>query len=138
MTGFLVELDPHTSAPPFVQLYEQIATLAASGGLTPGSRLPAVRQLANDLGVASGTVARAYRELERDGIVETRGRHGTRIRADGVPQRLDGDAELRAAARTFAVRATHLGFDSSSALAAAAEALAAMRSNAGDVPVARE
>ena len=129
MTGFFVELDPNSSAPPFVQLYEQIATLAASGGLAAGTRLPAVRQLANDLGVATGTVARAYRELERDGIVETRGRHGTRVRANVVPKRVDADAALEAAARAFAVRATHLGVDVKSALAAAKDALAAMRPN---------
>jgi DNA-binding transcriptional regulator YhcF (GntR family) len=137
MSNFFVELDANSATPPYVQLYEQIATLAASAVLAPGTRLPAVRQLARDLGVASGTVARAYRELERDGIVETRGRHGTTIRAHAARERLDADAELRTAARSFAVRATHLGIEPSSALDAVAEALAAMRPIAGEIPAAR-
>jgi DNA-binding transcriptional regulator YhcF (GntR family) len=111
-----------------LQLSDQIATLAASGGLPPGTRLPAVRQLANDLGVATGTVARAYRELERDGIVETRGRHGTTIRTDAALARLNAAEELRVAARAFAVRTTHLGIDPKRAVGAVAEALSAMNS----------
>jgi DNA-binding transcriptional regulator YhcF (GntR family) len=126
MTDLLVEIDPHAAVPPYVQLYDQIATLAASGGLPPGARLPAVRQLANDLGVASGTVARAYRELERDGVVETRGRHGTAIRTGAIPKQPNAANELRSAARAFAVRSTHLGIDPERAVDAVVKALSAM------------
>jgi regulatory GntR family protein len=67
------------TVPPFVPISErivQIATMTATGVLEVGARLPTIRQLAKDLGVAGGTVARAYRELEADGVIETRGRHG--------------------------------------------------------------
>ncbi len=70
-------LDPAASQPPFEQLRCQIATRAASGDLPPGTRLPTVRALAAELGVAVNTVARAYRELEADGVVVTEGRRGT-------------------------------------------------------------
>lgn len=56
--------------PPYEQLREQIAGLIATGLLQAGQRLPPVRQLAADLGLAGGTVARAYRELEQAGLVE--------------------------------------------------------------------
>ena len=49
----------------------------AAGRLPAGTKLPTVRQLAADLGLAANTVARAYRELEADGVVETHGRRGT-------------------------------------------------------------
>ena len=63
----------------------------AQGDLAPGTRLPTVRQLAADLGLAANTVARAYRELEADGVIATYGRKGTFVRSDGrrrLPRRL--------------------------------------------------
>ncbi len=53
----------------------------AQGDLAPGTRLPTVRQLAADLGLAANTVARAYRELEADGVLATYGRKGTFVRS---------------------------------------------------------
>jgi DNA-binding transcriptional MocR family regulator len=62
--------------------------------LPPGTRLPPVRRLAGDLGLAPNTIARAYRELERDGYIETGGRHGTYV-ADGISASLATlDAEI--------------------------------------------
>ncbi|MDZ4090620.1 MAG: GntR family transcriptional regulator, partial [Arthrobacter sp.] len=55
----------------------QISSLIALGALAPGTRLPTVRRLAADLGIAAGTVARAYRELEQAGLIHTRRRNGT-------------------------------------------------------------
>ncbi|WP_213454725.1 GntR family transcriptional regulator [Rhizomonospora bruguierae] len=84
-----IEVDADLPAPPYEQVRAQIAALAADGGLPAGTRLPPVRQLAGDLGLAVNTVARAYRELEQAGLVETRGRNGTVVtaRAAGVPVR---------------------------------------------------
>jgi DNA-binding transcriptional regulator YhcF (GntR family) len=79
--------------PPYEQLRAQIATMVASGVLAPGARLPTIRQLASDLGLAGGTVTRAYRELERDGVITGRGRHGAYVRerpADGGRARAAG------------------------------------------------
>jgi GntR family transcriptional regulator len=63
----------------FEQIRTQITAMAVSGVLPPGTRLPAIRQLAADLGLAPGTVSRAYRELETTGVISARGRHGSYI-----------------------------------------------------------
>ena len=70
-------LDPDSTVPPFEQLRTQIATRAAAGDLPAGTRLPTVRALAAELGLAANTVAKAYRALETDGVVTTEGRRGT-------------------------------------------------------------
>jgi DNA-binding transcriptional regulator YhcF (GntR family) len=75
----ILEIDPGSAVPPFEQMRAQMAGLITSGALLAGTRLPSIRQLAGDLGVAPGTVARAYRELEAAGLVASRGRHGTRV-----------------------------------------------------------
>lgn len=73
----LITVDLRDATPPFEQIREQIASLIAIGQLADGSRLPTVRALAGDLGVAVGTVARAYKELEAAGLIESRRRLGT-------------------------------------------------------------
>ncbi|SDX20909.1 DNA-binding transcriptional regulator YhcF, GntR family [Arthrobacter sp. yr096] len=73
--GITVDLaDP---VPPYEQIRRQLSSLIAVGVLEPGSRLPTVRSLAADLGIAAGTVARAYKELEQSGLIESRRRNGT-------------------------------------------------------------
>lgn len=107
------------SAPPYEQVRMQISEQARSGVLTVGHRLPTVRGLAQTLGLAANTVAKAYRALEADGVIETRGRHGTFVAAVGSA------AERKAvtAAQTYAERARRLGLDEETALAAARDAL---------------
>ncbi|MBA2280954.1 MAG: GntR family transcriptional regulator, partial [Acidimicrobiia bacterium] len=73
----IVTVDPSAALPPFEQVRSQLATMIRTGQLAGGTQLPPIRQLAKDLGVANGTVARAYSELERHGLVVARGRHGT-------------------------------------------------------------
>mgnify|MGYP002724398285 CR=1 FL=1 len=75
--SYHVTVDMASAVPPFEQVRSQIAALITSGTLTSGQRLPTVRDLAADLGIAVGTVARAYRELERLGLVTSRRRLGT-------------------------------------------------------------
>ena len=70
-------MDLGSATPPYEQIRAQISSLIALGALAPGTRLPTVRRLAADLGIAAGTVARAYRELEQSGLIETRRRNGT-------------------------------------------------------------
>ena len=77
MNGF-VSLDTASPVPPFEQIRSRVAELIVSGALAGGQRLPAVRQLAGDLRVAPGTVARAYKELETAGLLVTRRGAGTR------------------------------------------------------------
>ena len=74
-----LRLDPGDPTPPYEQLRRQLATAIESGLLQPGSRLPTVRQLASDLGVATGTVMRSYAELEGGGLIVTRRGGGTTV-----------------------------------------------------------
>lgn len=78
----VAETDP---TPPYEQLRRQLATLIESGVLGAGARLPPVRQLAADLALATGTVARTYRELEKAGLVRTRRGAGTTVAAGQQP-----------------------------------------------------
>ncbi|MRG59759.1 GntR family transcriptional regulator [Agromyces sp. CFH 90414] len=83
MTGFAFRISGEASVPPFEQLRAQVVEGVREGRLTAGERLPTVRALADELGLAANTVAKAYRELEQDGVIETRGRSGTFIAAHG-------------------------------------------------------
>lgn len=114
----ILEVDSHSAVPPYEQLRQQITALVRAGVVAPGTRLPAIRQLANDLGLAGGTVARAYRELESDGVVSTHGRHGTVVATgarDDVPTTT---ASLLPAARKFVADARRIGAGVEDAIAA--------------------
>ncbi|MFE5540138.1 GntR family transcriptional regulator [Streptomyces sp. NPDC056492] len=109
------------AAAPYEQLRTQIAQAARSGELPVGYKLPTVRGLAEELGLAANTVAKAYRALEGDGVIETRGRNGTFVAAAG-----DGAArEAASAAQAYAERAKRLGLSFDEATAAALDALRA-------------
>lgn len=73
----MLRIDPGSGVPPYEQLRGQLVAQITSGELAPGTRLPSVRRLADDLGLAPNTVARTYRELEGSGFVRTAGRNGT-------------------------------------------------------------
>jgi len=81
-----LSIDPESVTAPFEQVRTQIATAVAEGRLDAGARLPTVRQLAADLGLAANTVARAYRELEADSVIATHGRGGTFVRSGVVDE----------------------------------------------------
>ena len=121
----ILEVDPRSAVPPYEQLRQQVTALVLAGGLVRGDGLPAIRQLANDLGLAGGTVARAYRELEADGVVTTRGRHGTVI--EGASRRPAPPADLIAAARSYADHASRTGASLEDALTAVRVAFASDR-----------
>ena len=99
-----------------VTLYEQLRTQiieqVASGELIVGTKLPPVRQLATELGVAPYTAARVYRLLEQDGFLETRGRNGTVVAARSDT----AESTLQAAATAYAARARELGIPADTAL----------------------
>jgi GntR family transcriptional regulator len=97
-----VTVEPDSPVAPFEQIRSQLAGLIDSGALAEGERLPTVRSLAADLGVAVNTVARAYRELEADGLVVTASRAGTMV----APGAQRDEVALRRAAAAFAERAT--------------------------------
>ncbi|MEO7588969.1 MAG: GntR family transcriptional regulator [Arachnia sp.] len=110
-------IDPGSSTPPFEQLRQQITAQVAGGDLSPGDRLPTVRRLADDLGIAPNTVARAYRELELEGLLSGRGRAGTFVADDNENQ------SAKAAARVYADTMRSLGIDAAEALSLAQRAL---------------
>lgn len=108
-----VTVDPASGTPPFEQLRRQVAAMVAEGTLSPGSRMPTVRRLAADLGLAANTVARAYRELETDGVIATHGRKGTFVSSavidhDTSPDRSTGE-RARAAADAYVASVRTLG-----------------------------
>ncbi|MDD9207841.1 GntR family transcriptional regulator [Georgenia sp. 10Sc9-8] len=106
----MLHIDPDSSTPPFEQLRQQITAQIHNGELRPGDRLPTVRRLAGDLGIAPNTVARAYRELERSGLLDGRGRAGTFVAGD------DAEHTAKAAALSYAQQARALGLDPAEAL----------------------
>lgn len=120
----ILEIDASGPVPPYEQIRAQITQLATSGALAVGSRLPTIRQLAGDLGLAPGTVARAYRELEAEGVVRSRVRHGTTVAAQRRPTAKQAGERLAEAARDFALAVRGLGVGRDEAVAALDAALA--------------
>jgi len=109
--GDWVRVDQHAAKPLFDQLRTQIIDGIRDGKLSPGTRLPTVRELAGQMSLAVNTVARAYRELESAGILETRGRFGTFV------ARIDpADTAMATAAHTYVSAARALGIDKDDAL----------------------
>ena len=109
--GDWVRVDSRAAKPLFDQLRTQIIGGVRNGQLAAGARLPTVRELAGHLGLAVNTVARAYRELESAGILETRGRFGT-----FVARQDPADVAMAAAARAYVYTARGLGIDEAEAL----------------------
>lgn len=108
--SLVLTLDPDDPTPPYEQLRRQLADLITAGKLGPGDRLPPLRQLAGDLGVAVGTVARTYRELEQEGLLTSRRGGGTRVAATGRTPATDRRRLLAGMAADFVTRARGLGF----------------------------
>lgn len=77
-------VDPRSGVPLYLQLIEQVKRAVALGALTPGEQLPTVKALALNLTINPNTVARVYRELERDGVIETSPGRGSFVRSDGA------------------------------------------------------
>lgn len=102
----IISVDPRLPVPPYEQVRAAIAEHVANGALPAGARLPTVRQLSGDLGLAVNTVARAYRELENSRIVISRGRHGTFVARDEAASEED---PAGGAALSFARTARQLG-----------------------------
>jgi DNA-binding transcriptional regulator YhcF (GntR family) len=109
----IISVDPSSAVPPYEQVRAAIAAAVDDGSLSPGARLPTVRELAGNLALAPNTVARAYRELESVGVIETRGRRGTFVAAP--PE--DPAAAARLAAQAYADRCREVGIDREDALA---------------------
>ncbi|GIJ50217.1 GntR family transcriptional regulator [Virgisporangium aliadipatigenens] len=108
----MIVIDSTSPVPPFEQLRAQLARQIQEQTLAVGARLPTIRRLAADLGLAVNTVGRAYRELEEAGLIETRGSAGSFVSAAGEQGR---ERAGRAAAEYAAVIAS-VGIDTKEAL----------------------
>ncbi len=112
MTSPDFTIDPDSSTPPFRQLHDGVVAAISDGTLVPGAKLPTVRALAGELGLATNTVASAYRSLEAAGVAQGRGRAGTFVRL--------GDDPIESGARRVALDAARrfreLGVDRARAL----------------------
>ena len=106
-----IGIDALSGEPPFEQVRRQVAEGAASGSFPAGHKLPTVRALAEALDLATNTVAKAYRALEVDGVIETRGRAGT-----FVASRTPADRATEAAARAFVLEARRQGLSKDEAV----------------------
>ena len=127
--GTRIRIDPGSRIPPFEQLRAQLALMVSSGRLRPGSRVPTVRGLADTLQLSNGTVARAYRELEVQGVLIGRGRRGTFV-SDNPPNSYSAQERRRLlteAAAEFVAVARQLDIDDDTALETIGELLAEPR-----------
>ncbi|WP_327129941.1 GntR family transcriptional regulator [Streptomyces sp. NBC_01727] len=123
MTSPVIHVDTLSHVPPYEQIRAQLAALIATGRLPEGERLPAVRQLAADLGLAPGTVARAYRELESASLIRTRRGAGTRVASLPTPAAGPDLTRLAELTRLFVTQARGLGADGQAVLEAVQDAL---------------
>jgi GntR family transcriptional regulator len=82
----ILTVDARSGVPIYQQIVEQVKRSTALGVLLPGEQLPTVKQLALDLTINPNTVARAYRDLERDGVIETSPGRGSFVRGDGTAE----------------------------------------------------
>ncbi len=80
----VLTVDPRSGVPIYLQVIEQVKRSVAIGVLGAGEQLPTVKQLALDLTINPNTVAKAYRELERDGVIETSPGRGSFVKSNGV------------------------------------------------------
>jgi GntR family transcriptional regulator len=124
----MITVDVTSPVPPFEQIRQQLHDQIVDGTLAAGTRLPAIRQLAADLRLAPGTVARAYSELEEARLVETNRSKGTRVRA------IEGtDEAVHAAADRYVEVAKANNLDLAAALA-----LVRVRFGSAGQPMTRE
>lgn len=117
-----IVVDPDAGIAPYEQLRTQISEQARSGVLPVGYRLPTVRGFAEELGLAANTVAKAYRALEADGVIETRGRNGTFVAAAGDA----AERHAAGAAREYAEQVRRLGVSRARAVSLAEDAVRAV------------
>ena len=119
MAAFQFSLDPSSPSPKNEQLTQQVQDAVKTGTLAPGTKLPTVRALAQQLDVAPYTIARAYRQLEDLGVIETHGRNGTIVSTFGDTT----EQQAQLAASEFAARMLALKVDPDAAIALARAAM---------------
>lgn len=124
----ILTIDLASADPPYRQIWTQIVIAVVNGSLELDTRLPTIRQLAADLDIAPGTVARAYRELEAAGVIETRGRRGSFVKSpatDDSAVAIQRRAALDDAVRSCVEEGQRIGASPAEIVAALARALTA-------------
>jgi len=121
----LFHVNPSSGVPIYAQIQTQVKNAVAAGALRRDQPLPSVRKLAAELGINPNTVARAYQELEREGVISTVPGGGTYV-AGGVPRFLKSEKlrRLQPYARQIAVEGTQLGLGDDEIISAVQEELA--------------
>lgn len=137
----LIEINHHDGKPAYLQIVDQVKYAAAAGRLRPGDGLPSIRQLAERLRINRNTVDKAYRELDRQRVIETVRGRGAFLSDRGSP---DGEELLRtvlsAAVDGVIVKAHHSQLSGEELLALMRERLAAFeeKRQQGQRPARRE
>jgi len=107
-----LKVEPESKVPIYAQIEEQVRAMVAAGQLRPGDQLPTIRQLAAELRVNYNTVAHAYADLDRDGVITTQRGRGTFVA--GVPDEEEmaclREQKLRNILRGSLEEAHHLGY----------------------------
>lgn len=104
----IIDVDTASAVPAYEQVRSQLSEMILAGSLPAGHRLPPIRQLAADLGLAPGTIARVYGELEASGLVTSRVRHGTVVNVVPQASAAERRARTREAARAFVLAAQRM------------------------------
>lgn len=114
VSELFIEVDPDLETAPFQQIMKQLQGFIERGELGAADRLPTVRQLAGDLGVAPNTVARAYGQLQEDGWLSSDGRRRTRVASQApMNDKRARAGMLREAVDRFVTTMTHHGYSKS-------------------------
>jgi GntR family transcriptional regulator len=119
----IVSINTSSAVPVYEQIRSQIAAMAESNALPAGTQLPSVRQLAKDLGIAPGTVAKAYQCLDETSVTTAHRRHGTVISDRATAGMSERVATLRAAATAYAETARLLNVPTGTARSLVSRAL---------------
>ncbi len=122
-----LELDPRSAVPAYRQLMDQVTYYVASGALSPGDKLPSIREVARYLGVNPTTVVKAYTELAHESVIERQHGRGVFVRqAASAKPRLEIEKALRERARKLAVAAQQMGAGDDEVVRIVREELAAL------------
>jgi len=134
----IFNVHPASGIPLYLQIEQQVKHAVAAGVLRTDDALPSVRRLAADLRINPNTVARAYQNLEREGVIRTVQGGGTFV-ADGTPSLLKAERvrRIRPLARQVAVEASQLGLTAEQALRILEEELGALERSAAESPASR-
>jgi len=107
-------LDQRSGLPMYLQIVQQVKEALRLGLLDVGDQLPTVREVVAELAINPNTVAKAYRELEREGLVDARQGRGTFVSSTLIASSLEHHESLRRALQAWLAEAERAGLDAES------------------------